>query len=85
MARRIYSLVLFQSSAFESINEDDGYGNSGGGAEYLHRKKFVDKCLEVETETKLLRRIFDKAIVIFQGSPLEASYRKQKRDTVVYQ
>ena len=82
MARRIYSLVLFQSSAFDYNNDSN---DNGGNAEYVQRKNFVDRCVEIETKKTRLRQIFDKAIELFHGTPLEGSYRKQKRNTVIYQ
>ena len=81
LARRVYSAVLFQSSSFILPNSGDDEDHD----DYLYRQTFIDRCLEIETKTKLLSRIYDKAMTIFEGSPLEGKYRNQKRDIVIYQ
>jgi len=85
-ARSIYEAVLFRSSV--KLSEET--------AEAL--KEFVDRCLELELNRKttsvgpkhsqiqrrVLRKLYDKVIDIFEGTPLEESYRYDRNELAVY-
>ena len=89
-ARSIYESVLFRSNATALISEDTVDPIRG----------FVDRCLELEhefgkimsgsisTKTKAKRRtlckLYDKAIEIFEGTPLEESYRYDRNELAVF-
>lgn len=83
-ARSIYEVVLFRSSV--KLSEET--------AEAL--KEFVDRCLELElnqkaiktnppqTKRRVLRKLYDKVIDIFEGTALEESYRYDRNELAVY-
>eukprot|EP00536_Pseudo-nitzschia_multiseries_P009944 jgi/Psemu1/306933/fgenesh1_kg.290_\ len=85
-ARTIYEAVLFRSTATSTVSEDN--------VEQL--KGFVDRCLEMEKEgekdhaggkqhkLKILRKLYDKAIDIFSGTPLEDSYREERNENSIF-
>lgn len=71
-ARKVYSKVLFHSTV--QVNES----NAG------YVKAFVDKCVQIETKDKVrLRRIYDKAVELFEDTSLESIYREQRSDKVI--
>jgi len=72
-ARKIYNKVLFQSTI--QLNETNG--------KYL--TAFIDKCLKLELSNKQqLRRLYEKAAHILEGTPLEKKYRQDRNEVVVY-
>lgn len=84
-ARKIYEAVLFQSTATSTVSETN--------VEQI--QAFVDRCLELEskdsddkTERKrkrtILRKLYDKAIDIFSGTPLEDSYREARSENAFF-
>jgi U3 small nucleolar RNA-associated protein 6 len=73
-ARKIYSAVLFQSSV--EVNES----NIG----YI--RTFIDKCAQLEGKDKTrLRRLYDKAVGLFEDTSLEAVYREERNEKAIYQ
>lgn len=65
--RRVYSKVLFSSSL--SINETN----------VDELDEFVERCVKLERNDRTrIRRLYDKAIQLFQGTPLEDSLRLKR-------
>jgi U3 small nucleolar RNA-associated protein 6 len=88
-ARSIYEAVLFRSTAASVVSEHSVNPIRG----------FVDRCLELEQEQKeqqqptstkasakrrVLCKLYDKAIDIFVGTPLEESYRHDRNELAVF-
>jgi hypothetical protein len=71
-ARKVYAPVLFHST--QSLGSVGSMGSL---------RAFLDKCLELEAEAKdkkRLRRLYDKAIDLFQETPLEDAYRQERSE-----
>ena len=69
-ARKAYSAVLFQSSP----RLDD----------LAALKAFVDKCIQLEQkDKKRLRRVYDRAIELFEGTSLEDIYRDERNENAI--
>eukprot|EP00537_Pseudo-nitzschia_pungens_P009910 CAMPEP_0172384426 /NCGR_PEP_ID=MMETSP1061-20121228/2194_1 /TAXON_ID=37318 /ORGANISM="Pseudo-nitzschia pungens, Strain cf. pungens" /LENGTH=735 /DNA_ID=CAMNT_0013113047 /DNA_START=56 /DNA_END=2260 /DNA_ORIENTATION=+ len=85
-ARTVYEAVLFRSTATATVSEDN--------VEQL--RDFVDRCLELERtdgkdaatgkqqQLKILRKLYDKAIDIFSGTPLEDFYREERNENSIF-
>jgi U3 small nucleolar RNA-associated protein 6 len=76
-ARKVYSAVLFQSSA--KLSERN--------VEVV--EKFVNLCLQIEKEAsdvdkKRLVRLYDTATIIFAGTPLEKIYRDERNENAIF-
>jgi U3 small nucleolar RNA-associated protein 6 len=72
-ARKVYTAVLFQSTPH--LNENN--------AETL--RAFIDLCLQVEkADKKRLRRLYDQVIELFHETSLEAFYRDERNEKVIY-
>lgn len=70
-ARKVYSLVLFQSSLKASENNLDDL------------KTFVERCIQLEQEDKSRRRkIFGRAIELFDGTTFENHFRHLRNNDV---
>jgi hypothetical protein len=71
-ARKMYTPVVFHST--QSLGSVGSMGSL---------RAFLDKCLELEAEAKdkkCLRRLYDKAIDLFQDTPLEDFYRHERAE-----
>ncbi len=81
-ARSIYEAVLFRSSCKLTPETGDAM------------KAFVDRCLKLELDQKsvnnphakrrVLGKLYDKVIDIFEGTPLEESYKYDRNELAVY-
>ncbi|KAG7368193.1 U3 small nucleolar RNA-associated protein 6 [Nitzschia inconspicua] len=76
-ARKVYSAVLFRFTTVLSERNVDGV------------EKFVNTCLDLEksapeVDKKRLLRLYDKALSVFAGTPLEDVYRERRNDEAVF-
>ena len=71
-ARRVYEAVLFHSSQKLEANNIEAL------------RAFIDKSLQMEIEARdriRVRRLYDKAVDLFQDTPLEEFYRKGRLES----
>ena len=87
-ARSIYEAVLFRSTAASVVSELSANPIRG----------FVDRCLELEqhnggdqksstnasAKRRVLCKLYDKAIDIFEGTPFEETYRHDRNELAVF-
>jgi hypothetical protein len=65
---------MFQSSV--EVNES----NIG----YI--RTFIDKCAQLEGKDKTrLRRLYDRAVELFEDTSLEGVYREERNEKAIYQ
>jgi len=70
-ARKIYTMTLFQSSWNWNVWKAQDI------------QVFVDKCLSLEAKDRVReKRLYDKAVELFQDSPLEERYRSRRNDAL---
>jgi U3 small nucleolar RNA-associated protein 6 len=95
-ARSIYEAVLFRSTAASVVSELSanpirGFVDRCLALEQQEQQKEVsnqNKSTRASTSTKAKRRVlcklYDKAIYIFEGTPLEESYRHDRNELAVF-
>ena len=70
--RKVYQLVLLRSTVHLSECNADSV------------QTLFDKCLELETDRVWRLRLYDKAIEVFDGTPLQEMYRSDRNEKAVF-